>query len=99
MGFARVKPRRLRPVIGFGDRIGSARTTAMFALLPLADIASPSHSSSGTSVWVFIGVAVAVVAIGLGILWVLRSRRAGRSAIAADETASATPQQAEDTRD
>ena len=71
----------------------------MFALLLLADVASPSHSSSGTSVWVFIGVAAAVIAIGLGILWVLRSRREGRRAIAADESTSAAPQQAEDTRD
>jgi hypothetical protein len=73
----------------------------MFALLLLADIASPSrdHSSSGTSVWVFVGVAVAVVAIGLGILWVLRSRRAGRSAIAGGESISGADRQAEDTRD
>ena len=85
--------------IGLGDRIGCARTIAMFAPLLLADVASPSSSSSGTTVWVFIGVAVAVVAIGLGILWVLRSRRARRSAVRADEGTSAAPSQSEDPRD
>ncbi len=63
----------------------------MFVLPLLADIATPSHSSSGTSAWVFVGVAVAVVAIGLGTLWVLRSRRAGRGAIAARENTPAAP--------
>lgn len=71
----------------------------MLALLLPADIASPSHSSSGTSAWVFVGVAVAVVAIGLGILWVLRSRRAGRGAIATRENTPSADQPVDDTRE
>ena len=99
MGFVDVNLGVLWSRDRLGDRVGCARTIAMFALLLLADVASPSPSSSGTLVWVFIVVAVVVIAIGLGILWVLRSRRAERREIAAAESTSAAPHQAEDPRD